>query len=131
MILSYAGQREKAIEMAHKAMRLNPHNPSWYVMQYGQILFDDRRHGEAVRALESVRGFGTMWIDLYLAASHMALGHSEAARSAITRALKRDPSASVEKWTIKERTPYKDPSDRERLRDYLRKAGLPEHRSID
>ena len=41
--LSYAGRATEAIEWALKAMRLNPHEPEWYVMQLGQIYYDARQ----------------------------------------------------------------------------------------
>jgi adenylate cyclase len=126
LILSYAGQAATAIEWAHKAMRLNPHNPNWYVMQLGQIYYDAYRYEDAIATLESLHSLETIWIDLYLAASHAALGHDVEAQRAIERAANLDPQATIKRWITDEKTPYKDAKDREHLREDLRKAGLPE-----
>jgi adenylate cyclase len=126
LFLSYTGRAKEAIEWALKAMRLNPHYPSWYVMQLGEIYYDARRYEDAIVTLESLRDLETILIDLYLAASHGQLGHEDKARRVIERALKIEPEATIERWTTAEKVPYKDPSDRQHLHDGLRKAGLPE-----
>jgi adenylate cyclase len=124
--LSYAGRAKEAIEWALKAMRLNPHYPSWYVMQLGPIYYDARRYGDAIVTLDGLRDLETIFIDLYLAASYAQLGHEGKARKVIEHALKIQPGATIEGWATSEKLPYKNPSDLEHLRDGLRKAGLPE-----
>jgi len=124
--LSYAGRATEAIEWALKAMRLNPHKPEWYVMQLGQIYYDARQYEKAIATLESLRETDTILIQLYLAASHAALGHVDEAKQAIERALQLDPQATLRRWTSLERAPYKDPKDLEHLSEGLRRAGLPE-----
>ena len=124
--LSYAGRAEEGLESAHKAMRLNPHYPAWYLMQLGQIYFDARRYEEAVATFERLHGLETTNIRLYSAASHAALGHAGEARKAIAQALELDPQATLQKWTDVKMAPYGDPKDLEHFRKHLRKAGLPD-----
>lgn len=124
--LSYAGRAAEGIEAAHKAMRLNPHYPEWYVAQLGQIYFDARRYAEAVTALESLRSLDTINVRLYLAASHALLGHADEAQKAIVRVLELDTRATVQKRTNAKMAPYRNSEDLEHFGDGIRKAGLPE-----
>jgi adenylate cyclase len=124
--LSYAGRAKEGLEMAQKAMRLNPHYPEYWVMQLGQIYYDAHRYDEAIGTLEGLRHLNTMSIQLYLAASHAALGHTEEAQSAIRRVMELDPQATLGRWTSTELAPYKIAADLDHFREYLRKAGLPE-----
>ena len=107
-------------------MRLNPHYPNWYSMQLGQIYFNAHQYELALTAYEDVQIHGTIWIPLYLAASHAALGHTVEAQRAIERVLRFDPHATIKRWITAEKVPFRDPDNREHLRNYLRIAGLPE-----
>jgi adenylate cyclase len=126
LCLSYAGRAAQGMEMAHKAMRLNPHYPEFYVMQLGQISFDARQYGKAIAALEGLRSLETVLDRLYLAASHAAAGHADEALRAVKRALELDPEATVTRWAGPELAPYRNPQDAAHFRDNLRRAGLPE-----
>jgi len=124
--LSFAGRAKEGVEIVRKAMRLNPHYPEYWVMQFGPILFAARQYEEAVTTLESLRLLDTINIHLYLAASHAALGHASQARKAVGRVIEADPQATLQKVTSAELAPYKDQKDLEHFRENLRKAGLPE-----
>jgi adenylate cyclase len=126
LFLSYAGRARDGLEWALKAMRLNPHYHDWYVMQLGQIYYDARCYEKAIAAFLSLSSVDTALIELYLAASYAALDRSPDAREAIKRALELDPRATIAQWTEPARAPYKETSDLEHFRDFLRKAGLPE-----
>jgi len=126
LCFSFSGQPEKGLELARKAMRLNPHHPEYYVMQLGQILFDCRKYDEAVTALESLRNFDTTLMRVYLAAGLAALGRIPEARSSIDRLLELDPDATVARWASYDMLPYRNPEDLEHCRQHLAKAGLPE-----
>jgi hypothetical protein len=63
---------------------------------------------------------------MYLAASHVALGHYKEAQESVRHALELDPDASIRKVTSPEMAPYKNVADLERFREHLRKAELPE-----
>ena len=126
MFSSYAGKAAEGLELARKAMRLNPHFPQWYVAQLGQIYFDARRYEEAVTAFKSLRNFDTIIACLYLAASHAQLGNVEEAHRAIARTLELDAGATLYKWGNVRMAPYKTAEDLDHFRDGLRKAGLLE-----
>ena len=72
--LSCAGRAKEGVEMMRKAMRLNPHYPEWWLLVQGQVYFDARRYEDAIATLESLRTLDTIGVQLYLAASHAALG---------------------------------------------------------
>jgi adenylate cyclase len=123
---SYAGRATEGLELAQKAMRLNPHFPQWYVAQLGQIYFDARQYEEVITTLKSLRSLDTILSNLYLAASQAHLGLLEDAKKAIARALELDAEASMQKWGNVKMAPYLRLEDLEHFRDGLRKAGLPQ-----
>jgi TolB-like protein/Tfp pilus assembly protein PilF len=124
--LAYAGRAEDGLEAAHKAMRLNPHHPEWYVAQSVLIYHDARRYEAGLAAFARLRSFDTTLLRLYHAACTAALGRDSEAEAAIERVLQLDPEASLEKWTSPKMAPYKEREDLEHFRQNLRKAGLPD-----
>jgi adenylate cyclase len=124
--LSYAGRSSEALEASLKGKRLNPFHPEWYVPLLGQVYYDAGRYEEAISTLESVRQIDTVYLRMYLAASHIALGHYADAQKSVQRAMEIDRDASIRKVTSAEMAPYKNLADLERFREHLRKAGLPE-----
>lgn len=124
--LSYAGRAWEGIEMVHKAMHLNPHFPEYWVMQLGPIYFDAREYEDAIATLESLRTMDTIGVQLYLAASHAALGHEDEARTAVTKVIGFNPNATIQSLAPGFLDVYKETGDREHLRKNLLKAGLPE-----
>ena len=124
--LSFAGRATEGVEVVHKAMRLNPHYPDYWVMQLGPIYFDARRYEDAISTLEKLHSNDTIAVQLYLAASHAALGHTDQARATMGRVIRLDPLATLERLAPTVLAPYKNASDRDHLRENLVKAGLPE-----
>ena len=124
--LSYAGRAVDGVQVVRRAMRLNPHHPEYWEMQFGPILFDARQYEEAIATLQSLRSLDTIFAQLYLAASHAALGHDEQARDAVARINTFHPSATVAQCTAPSMAPYKNLVDLQHFRENLRKAGLPE-----
>ena len=122
-ILAFLGRAEEGIEMAHKAMRLNPHYPDWYLWTLGISYYVARRYEEAVAPLSRMPSqnpeSGT-----YLAASYAQLGREAEARAVAARILEADPDFSSARWA--EKRPYKSQADRDHFLDGMRKAGLPE-----
>jgi adenylate cyclase len=123
--LSFAGRATEGVEVVHKAMRLNPHYPDYWIMQLGPIYFDARRYEDAISTLEKLHS-KEIGIQLYLAASRAALGHTDQARATIASVISLDPLATLERLAPTFLSPYKNASDRDHLRENLIKAGLPE-----
>ena len=124
--LSYAGFAKEGIQAVRKAMRLNPHYPEYWVMQLGPIYFDARRYEDAISTLEGLQSLHAISVQLYLAASHAALGHADRAHAEVARVIALDPQATIKSCAASLFAPYKQQSDREHLRENLLKAGLPE-----
>jgi adenylate cyclase len=129
--LSYAGRAKEGLEMVRKAMRLNPHYPEYWTFQLGPIFFDAHQYPEAITTLESLRLLDTIGVHLYLAASHAALGHVELARAAVARVMGFDAQATIQSLAPTCLSPYKNAEDRDHLRHFLLKAGLPEFSADD
>lgn len=122
---SYAGKAEDGIESTLRAMRLNPHFPQYYLLQFGQTCFDAYQYERAISTIEKARDLETTRTRLYLAASHAALGDIDKAKVAIRDVLKLDPQANIQKWTHPKMAPYKEPEHLQHFSHNLKKAGLP------
>jgi two-component system phosphate regulon response regulator PhoB len=75
-----------------------------------------RRNGQVIH-------LGPTEFRRYLAASHIALGHSDEAQKSVQRAIELDPDESIRKMTSPVLAPYKNLADLEPYREHLRKAG--------
>ena len=128
--LIWAGDSTRSVKIINKAMRLDPHYPPGYLFQLGLAHYGTSQFDEAASALEratkrSPNDYSQLTI---LAATYGHLGRKQAAESAIARAneqrrkMGRPPLtlAVVNRW------PFKELADRKRLRDGLRKVGVPE-----
>jgi TolB-like protein/Flp pilus assembly protein TadD len=118
----YLGQVAEAIELAKKAMRLNPNNPDWYPWNLAFAYFTDKRYGAALEVFKNQRANPES--GRFLSAIYAKLGRLEAARAAASAYLRYNPSFSISQWAAKE--PYADATVLEDYVDGLRKAGLPE-----
>jgi len=123
--LSFAGRAVEGVEVVHKAMRLNPHYPDYWIMQLGPIYFDARRYEDAISTLERLHS-KEIGVQLYLAASHAALGQTDQVRATMASVIRLDPLATLERLAPTFLAPYKNASDRDHLREHLVKAGLSE-----
>lgn len=124
--LSYSGEPQEGIGLILKAMRLNPHHPEWYRESIGQAYFDAGRYTDAIAAYESLRTISHIFVRLYLAASHAALGHDREAEMAMQRVYELDSAATIGRWANAETTFYVQSKSLEHFRLHLRAAGLPD-----
>jgi len=132
--LMYSGRAEEAIELVKNAMRLSPYYPSWYLAVLGIAYRITGQYEEAMDALESWRARAnprSALPYLCLAYTYVEAGRGEEAQVAVAEVLKRKPKASIAGYVKANMFPYKDPADVERVRDSLRKAGLPEEPPLD
>jgi adenylate cyclase len=118
--MSSCGDPQRAIELLHRAMRLNPYYPDWYLWNLGEVHFDLCNYDEAIRTLNQMRDQS----DAYrlLAASHALLGQMEQARHFAGQVLVLQPEFTLERW--REVPPDRNPEPRERYLEGLKKAGL-------
>ncbi|BCH23932.1 adenylate/guanylate cyclase domain-containing protein [Mesorhizobium sp. L-8-3] len=120
-VLGISGRAEEGIELARRAIRLDPYvNFAWATLAL--CLYFVRRYDEALAAYRKLGRDKTVWQMAREAACLAQLGRLEEARAQADEVLRRKPDFSVQA----EMPHYKDPLDAEHLREGLRKAGLPE-----
>jgi len=123
-LLYYAGRPEEGLERVEQAMLINPHHPFNYTFHQGQALYILGRYDEAVVALEKAIASnpGAERVHVWLAAAYAQAGAIDDARWEADQILIMDPDFSLER--IEKIFPFKDPADRERFIEGIRKAGL-------
>ena len=126
-VLAWAGEADQSREQNQIALRLNPRDPSNFFRYFGLSLaeFVAGRYGEAVNWARMVANQKSDWLlgHVLLIASLAMDAQSEEAVAALTTCQLRYPDARISAvaWL-----PFKRPGDLERLKEGLRKAGLPE-----
>ncbi len=130
-VLSYAGLSEQAIDKAQIAMRLDPNFAAPYLSVMGRAQFDQRQYEGAIRTLKravSVKP-GDKTPMIVLVAAYGQLGKHEQATPLIEQINQHHSKERMRNLTIdwlKNRWPYKNREDRQRLVDGLKLAGVPE-----
>ena len=132
--LSLAGRTDEALGWVERAMRLNPHYPSYYLYQLGLIQFCMEQFGKALVSLEKATALNPddRWSYRLLLATYGQLGRSEDATKALWAIKERDKRGwqnSIDPLTVRSSAfwlPFKEPVDAERLAQGLRKAGIPD-----
>ncbi len=104
-------------------MRLDPLYP-FNLFNLGHAYFLSRRYEEATAALKGALDSNPDFFPAraFLTAVYIELGRQEEARAEAGEILKKSPGTTLEVW--RDRLPYKNQSDLERVLDALRKAGL-------
>jgi TolB-like protein len=97
------GEAERGVEMADKAVRLNPNYPTWSAQIFGWTYFLARRYEAAVQmfgrlAPENFGNFG--WVAR--AGALAALGRTPEAEATVRQALKRFPDLTIEGFLYEE-----------------------------
>jgi len=122
--LTYAGRPEEAIRLLQKAIRLSPFCPAYEYADLGNALRMTGRFEEAVsaykKAIEREPNFFPAYRDL--AATYSMMGLDKEARAEAAEVLRINPKFSVDSWAKK--MLYKEQSERDKVLDALRKAGL-------
>jgi adenylate cyclase len=123
-VLNFASRPDEAIGFAKKAMRLDPNYPPELVFHLAHSYYLLRRYDEAVAAMQDAlrRNPNFLPARRMLAVVYAELGREKDARAEVAEILRISPGASLDVW--REREPYKNQADRERLIAGLRKAGL-------
>ncbi len=122
-ILTWLGQPQEGVELARKAMRLDPYEMDSWAHYLGRALFGARQYREAISAFKRVP-LPRYSHHAFIAACHAYLGEDEDAeveRTEILR-LKQDFSSGEFCKALF----YGDDADQQHVRQGLVKAGLPD-----
>ena len=117
------GERERALALMHKAMRLNPHHPGWYHLIPFLVYY---RRGDYDAALFEARRFNTpgwFWDPLIRAAVMGQLGHQAEADKAVGELQALVPDWSSRGRSLMQRVVFLD-EHVDMLVEGLNKAGL-------
>ena len=124
--LIYSGQPQLSIETMERAMRLDPHYPPHFLVNFGNMYLMLGQYAEAEKYLkiviEKAPDFPVSYI--FLAAVRAAAGDVEGARKAGAEILKRIPGATA--TDLGHQFPYAKTEHLARMVDGLRTAGLPD-----
>jgi TolB-like protein/class 3 adenylate cyclase/Tfp pilus assembly protein PilF len=89
------GEPERMVELARRAIRLNPYGPSWYYLALGIAEFASGHYRETVAAMEKTPLEGAEPL-LYLAMAHAELGDTDQTAKAVQRIRTEFPGFTVE-----------------------------------
>ena len=127
-VLNFVGRPEDTLEMMEQVACSTAFAvPTFCFWILGDAYYLTGRYEEAIAAFHQALNHKPLVIlglssHLGLAASYSELGREEEARAEIAEVLKINPQFSLE--GMRQRWPYKDPADLERVLAALRKAGL-------
>jgi TolB-like protein/Flp pilus assembly protein TadD len=121
--LTFAGRPEEAIAWLEKAIRINPIAPGGFFLDLGSAYRDAGRYEEAIEKYRKAISLtpDSPFAHGGLVATYSLAGRVEEARAEVEELLKINPRASIKDLKI---LPYKNPADRERIADALRRAVL-------
>jgi adenylate cyclase len=122
--LRYAGRPEEAIPILQKAIRLNPLGGSILYREFGTTLQMTGRFEEAVSAYKKAIQLSPNDIQahLFLAVAYSMMGRGKEARAEAGEVLRLNPKFSVASW--EKRARYRDPSEKAKVANAMREAGL-------
>jgi adenylate cyclase len=133
--LVYLGRSEEALDWFAKAERFGPRDPgrwSWFEAR-GQALLLLRRDDEAIRSLRMAIDVNPSYASAHavLAAAYALAGRESEAHEALAQYRRTNPGVTVATFRNLSPVPLELTSaaylkQRERLKDGLRKAGMPE-----
>jgi tetratricopeptide (TPR) repeat protein len=124
VVLRWAGKPKEAIPVIQKALRLEPIPPDNYVQQLALVYFQTGDCKEALAACDKglKRDPDHLVSRVIMAAVYGSCGREKEARKEATEVLRINPKFIAESYM--RNIPYKNPSDRDRVVQGLRKAGL-------
>jgi adenylate cyclase len=125
LVLRWAGKSKEAIPVIRKALRLEPIPPDNYVQQLALVYLQTGDCKEAIAACDKglKRQPDHLVSRIIMAAVYGSCGREKEARKEAAEVLRINPKFTVESFMMK--IPYKNPADRDRTAQGLRKAGLP------
>ena len=120
--LLYVGLTDDAIEALETTLRLNPNTDAGSFFLLGLGYYLTGRYDDAIRILKQglSREYNNAQVHIALTASYAQAGHLKDAASAAKMVLMLQPFFELESYGMA----FRNPADRERIRDGLRNAGL-------
>ncbi len=118
--LAHSGRSEEAVDLLHKAMRLNPFYPDQYIWHLGGAYFNLKRYEEAIQTIQKMQN--PTEGRRVLAASFGHLGKTTEARLEADHVRTAQPNFSVKQWGAVQPDRYEDAA--QHFVDGLKKAGL-------
>jgi class 3 adenylate cyclase/TolB-like protein len=123
-LCAFLGKPEEATQWLRQANRLDPYlEGDSYWDTLGCVHFIAGQYQDAIAAFSRASTM-SFWAQAYLAACSALAAGSEQAGGYAAEVLRLSPNFSLNRLAEKE--PYRNPADRARLIDGMRKAGLPE-----
>ena len=122
--LNFVGRPDEAIGLAKKAMRLDPNYAFWFAGWLGDSNFLLHRYDEAVEAYQEAlrRNPEIAWTHASLAMVYAEMGKEKEARAQAAEVRRLDPGNGM-KW-LRDRSPFKNHADLDRIAVAQQKAGL-------
>ena len=117
------GKPQQGVQFAERALRLNPHPPSWYYWNLGFAQFANGQYDDAVLTLRREETYRTLSRRI-LAAALALCGRVPEAQTEAKLFLAASPHWRISRWV--ESQPFKNPKDAQIWIDAYRLAGLPE-----
>ena len=126
--LSSAGKPAEGIDLAKKAMRLDPYYPASSALYLGNCYYWSGRYEEALEAFKNALSLNPDFGPALrkTAAIYAELGRMDEARAEMGELLRVVPEASLERLRRRPVNPERDPAALQRYHESLSKAGLPE-----
>ncbi|MBV8183473.1 MAG: tetratricopeptide repeat protein, partial [Hyphomicrobiales bacterium] len=122
-LLTWLGRPEEGIEWIRRAMRLNPYHPERFWSHLGRAQYTARAYADAIASFSRLTALDQTH-HAFLAAAAAQLGDRTAAAAHAREVTQREPAFRIESFLSTMH--YRQPSDAERLREGLAKAGLPD-----
>jgi adenylate cyclase len=121
-VMLWSSQPDEAIKSLEIALRFNPNMHPSQLMPLGLAYYLKERYDESIRTLERCIGRkpDSVWNHIVLAAAYSQAGRSEEAERSANMVLRLHPFFEVDAFG----TAFRNPADRTRFAEGLRKAGL-------
>jgi adenylate cyclase len=121
-VMLYAGRTDEAIQLLQTGLRFDPYSRLDHYWHLGLAHYLKGKYGDAISTLEQVLGHdpNSAWGHIALAAAYAQAGRGEDAKRSAELAKKLHPFFDVESsFTL-----FRNPADRDKFHEGLRKAGL-------
>jgi serine/threonine protein kinase len=115
MLIAFAGQYERGVEIVRRMMTLNPHHPGWYYYVPWFCHYRKREYAEALNVAKQVNTPELFWTHMVQALALGQLGRIDEARAALEAMRKTFP------------LPFNEVSIREQLGKWFPDSGALDH----